>query len=149
MGEVYKATDTRLDRIVAIKVLPSHVVGCGLILDLRRSRLLTHDPARLLVGVHTDTESPSLLTNGQVRDFRELGRREPERSPSEACALAASAHQARLGSFDEARSLELAKGRQDMELQTCRRSASNLNSRSYRLPQRRVTIAILLVNGGG
>ena len=33
MGEVYQATDTRLDRTVAIKVLPEHVASDP---DLRR-----------------------------------------------------------------------------------------------------------------
>ena len=35
MGEVYKATDTRLDRTVAIKVLPAHVASDP---DLKKRR---------------------------------------------------------------------------------------------------------------
>ena len=34
MGEVYRAHDTRLDRIVAIKILPGHLAGS----DARRQR---------------------------------------------------------------------------------------------------------------
>ena len=37
MGEVYKATDTRLDRVVAIKVLPDHL-SCNVELKQRFER---------------------------------------------------------------------------------------------------------------
>ena len=36
MGEVYKARDTRLDRIVAVKVLVPHVAGDPLFLERER-----------------------------------------------------------------------------------------------------------------
>ena len=40
MGEVYKATDTRLDRTVAIKVLPAHVASDPDLKKRRRTRVL-------------------------------------------------------------------------------------------------------------
>ena len=36
MGEVYKAHDTRLDRVVAIKVLPARLSGDNDVLPLRQ-----------------------------------------------------------------------------------------------------------------
>ena len=40
MGEVYKARDTRLDRTVAIKVLPAHVASDPGLKERRRTRVL-------------------------------------------------------------------------------------------------------------
>ncbi len=40
MGEVYKARDTRLDRTVAIKVLPAHVASDPGLKKRRRTRVL-------------------------------------------------------------------------------------------------------------
>src|SRR5687768_2292799 len=48
MGEVYRARDTRLDRTVAIKVLPSRIAARE---DLARS-IRTRGPRRFIVGLH-------------------------------------------------------------------------------------------------
>ena len=42
MGEVYKARDTRLDGIVALKVLPKHFVGNHYALSVREQRILVN-----------------------------------------------------------------------------------------------------------
>ena len=45
MGEVYKATDTRLERTVAIKVLPAHVAS-----DPERKQRFEREANGLLAG---------------------------------------------------------------------------------------------------
>ena len=49
MGEVYKARDTRLERIVAIKVLPAHLAGRAEL----RERFLMLKPAEQMEAAPT------------------------------------------------------------------------------------------------
>ena len=58
MGEVYKARDTRLDRIVAVKVLPSHLAGNPLLKERFEQRHLGRTVGRRrkacdLVRIHS------------------------------------------------------------------------------------------------
>ena len=81
MGEVYRATDTTLNREVAIKVLPSVVAGDArrLARFRREAQLLAalnHPNIASIHGLEEADGKPFLileLVEGQVRTFHKLG----------------------------------------------------------------------------
>src|SRR5438132_12931168 len=67
MGEVYKARDTRLDRIVAIKILPAHISGNA------AAKQRFEREARRIAGLESSAHLPALRCrtagrNGLPRD---------------------------------------------------------------------------------
>ena len=58
-------------------------LGLRQFFQARRRRLLTHGPAGLLVGVHTDPELARRVPHRKMRHLGEAGRREPHRPASQ------------------------------------------------------------------
>ena len=104
MGRVYRARDSRLDREVAIKVLPSHYAADGARLrrfeqEARASGALTHPNLVTVYDVGIDQGRPYLVTellDGEtLRDRLERGAMPVTRACEVAAALArglAAAH---------------------------------------------------------